>query len=319
MHHGNWRPGANAAWLAMGMLAQAGWAQDLKPPSVSEFAVIRQTINPSGLAMSAVLILSAWALLRFVDALVEDMGRANAERRLMLQRVNAIVHFFVYITTIVTVILLSFKISEQVMAILGGAIFISIGFATRDLLASLVAGVMIIFDRPFQVGDRVRFGGEYGDILAIGLRSVKLRTLDDSIVTIPNNLFLSEVAASSNAGALDMQVIVDFYIGIDQDADRAMELVREAAAVGRYTFLSKPIAVRVKQEVLDNCVALRVRLKAYVLDTHHEKAFETDMTLRVQEAFREHGIQPPAVLHRQVGDTGTAPPAGSRATPQQQG
>jgi len=117
------------------------------------------------------------------------------------------------------------------MAVLGGALFISIGFATRDLLASLVAGVMIIFDRPFQVGDRVRFGGEYGDILAIGLRSVKLRTLDDSIVTIPNNLFLSEVAASSNAGALDMQVVVDFYIGIDQDADRAMKLVREAAAV----------------------------------------------------------------------------------------
>jgi small-conductance mechanosensitive channel len=154
MNRGNWRAGANTAWLAMGMLAQAGWAQDLKPPSVSEFAVIRQTINSSGLAMSAVLILSAWALLRFVDALVEDMGRANAERRLLLQRVNAIFHFFVYIATIVTVILLSFRISEQVMAVLGGAIFISIGFATRDLLASQVAGVMIIFDRPFQVGRR---------------------------------------------------------------------------------------------------------------------------------------------------------------------
>ena len=79
-----------------------------------------------------------------------------------------------------------------------GLSVVAVGFATRDLLASLVAGILIIFDRPFQIGDRVKFGGEYGDILKIGLRSVKLRTLDDSTVTIPNNLFLSEVVSSSN-------------------------------------------------------------------------------------------------------------------------
>ncbi len=250
--------------------------------------------------MSAVLILGSWALLRFVDALVEDIGKSHAGRRLLLQRLNAFFHFFIYITVISLVVLLSFKISEQVLAVLGGALFISIGFATRDLLASLVAGVMIIFDRPFQVGDRVRFGGEYGDILKIGLRSVKLRTLDDSIVTIPNNLFLNEVAASSNAGALDMQIVVDFYIGIDQDADRALDLVREAAAGSRYIYLSKPIVVLASQVVLDNCVGLQIRLKAYVLDTQHEKALESDVTLRVLETFREHEILPPAVLHRQL-------------------
>jgi small-conductance mechanosensitive channel len=281
-------------------------AQDLETPGASEFALIGQTINPPGIAMSVLLLFSAWALLRFVDALIEDMGKSHAGRRLLLQRLNAFFHFFVYICVISAVILLSFKISEQVLAVLGGALFISIGFATRDLLASLVAGVMIIFDRPFQVGDRVRFGGEYGDILNIGLRSVKLRTLDDSIVTIPNNLFLSEVAASGNAGALDMQIMVDFYIGIDQDADKAMALVREAAAGSRYIYLAKPIVVLVKQLVLDNCVGLQVRLKAYVLDTHYEKAFETDVTLRVQESFREHSILPPAVLHR---DLNTAPNA----------
>jgi small-conductance mechanosensitive channel len=274
-------------------------AQDLDTPGADEFALLGQMINLTGLALSAGIIFAAWALLKFVDELVENVGKAHAERRLGLQRFNAFFHFFVYLGTIASVIMFSFKISEQVLAVLGGAIFLSLGFATRDLLASLVAGVMIIFDRPFQVGDRVRFGGEYGDILTIGLRSVKLRTLDDSIVTIPNNLFLNEVAASSNAGALDMQLVVDFYIGIDQDAELACDLVRQVAAIGRYTYLSKPIVVLAKQVVLDNCVGLQIRLKAYVLDTHYEKQFETDVTLRVLEAFREHDIQPPAVLHRQ--------------------
>ena len=93
--------------------------------------------------------------------------------------------------------------------------------------------------------------------------------------------------------------MVDFYIGIDQDVDLARRLVRECAATGHFTFLSKPIVVLVKQVVLENCVALQIRLKAYVLDTQYEKQFETDITLRVMEVFNQHDIQPPAVMHRQ--------------------
>ena len=122
---------------------------------------------------------------------------------------------------------------------------------------------MIIFDRPFQIGDRVKFGGEYGDILSIGLRSVKLRTLDDSTVTIPNNLFLSEVASSSNSGELDMQTVVDFYIGIEQDLSRAREnWYARPRLPARFIYLPKPIVVQAVQYPLESCVALRVRLKA---------------------------------------------------------
>ena len=222
-----------------------------------------------------------------------NLGTAFPERRLALQRLNAFFRFLVYVLIIAAVILLSFDLSPQALAIMGGAVAVAVGFATKDLVASLVAGLMIMFDRPFQVGDRVRFGGEYGDVLAIGLRSVKLRTLDDSMVTIPNNLFLSDVAASANSGALDMQVVVDFYIGVDQDVQRAVALVTEAAATSPYVYLPKPIAAKVSQQRIDPGVALRLRLKAYVFDTQYEKDFESDITLRVMDAFAEAGIQAP--------------------------
>ncbi len=85
-------------------------AQEMSAPAAGDFAVISQTINLSGLAFSAVIVFVAWALLKFVDGMVENIGRAHAERRLMLQRLNAVFHFFVYITTIALVILLSFKL-----------------------------------------------------------------------------------------------------------------------------------------------------------------------------------------------------------------
>lgn len=269
-------------------------------PDVSQIALLSQIIDLPGFSRAIAVIFFAWLLLRFVDRIVDDLGSSAADRRLLLQRMNAFFHFFIYLLTALFIIFYSFNFSAEVRAVIGGTVVVAVGFATRDLLASLVAGVLIIFDRPFQIGDRVKFGGEYGDILNIGLRSVKLRTLDDSTVTIPNNLFLSEVASSGNSGELEMQTVVDFYIGVDQDIRRARELVREAAATSRYIFLPKPIVVLASQVPLESCIAMQIRLKSYVLDTKFEKEFETDITLRVQAAFAEDRIQPPAVLHRKA-------------------
>jgi hypothetical protein len=113
-------------------------------------------------------------------------------------------------------------------------------------------------------------------------------------------MLLNEVTSCGNYGEVNMQVQVDFLIGIDQDVERARAIVREAAVTSRYVHLPKPVVVLVEQVVLSDYLALRLRLKAYVLDTQFEKAFATDVTLRVLEAFRGAGIQPPAVLHRSL-------------------
>jgi small-conductance mechanosensitive channel len=236
--------------------------------------------------------------------LVEQLGTVFADNRLMLHRLAAFFRFMVLFGTIAAVVLLSLEISNDVLTVIGGTAAVAIGFAMKDLVASLVAGVTILFDRPFQVGDRVTFAGQYGDVISIGLRSVKLRTLDDSMVTVPNNLFLTDVTTCGNYGVLNMQVMMDFLVGIDQDVHRAREIVLEAAVTSNYVYLSNPVVVLVSQVVMDSCVALQLRLKVYVLDTVFEKAFETDVTLRVMDAFRAENIQPPAILHRQANDGG---------------
>ncbi len=254
-----------------------------------------------GMLVSLVTIVAALLLLRFVDNLIEQLGEIFAQRRLLFQKLNAVFHFIVYLILIITTVLLSFKFSKEVLALLGGGSAVAISFAMKDLVASIVAGITIMIDRPFQLGDRVSFDGQYGDITAIGLRSVKLQTLDDSTVTIPNNRFLNDVSSSGNYGVLDMQVDVDFHIGVDQDARLAQDLLREATITSCYAYLPKPIVVDVSQVLAENYVALLLRLKAYVLDTRYEKAFETDVTLRVLDAFAENGIRPPAILHRSIG------------------
>lgn len=133
--------------------------------------------------------------------------------------------------------MLSFRVDDRVLALIGGTIAVSVGFALKDLTASFIAGLTVMIDRPFQVGDRVTFEGHYGDIIAIGLRSVRMQTLNDDIITIPNNKFLNEVTVSGNYGGLDMQVVIPFYIGMDQDINKARDIIQEAASSSRYIHL----------------------------------------------------------------------------------
>ncbi|KJG34674.1 potassium transporter KefA [Photobacterium angustum] len=271
----------------------AVFADDM--PNIESLQQFASLIRWSGVLFSALTVCAAWILLRFIQSIVDGISSQFAQRRMLLQKLQSFFQFFIYMSTGIAVFMMSFRVDDRILALIGGTIAVSVGFALKDLAASFIAGLTVMIDRPFQVGDRVTFEGNYGDIITIGLRSVRMRTLNDDIITIPNNKFLSEVTVSGNYGALDMQVVIPFYISMDQDIRLARDLIQEAASSSRYIHLPKPVTVLVKQAITDNYLAIMLTCKAYVVDTKYEKLFETDITLRVMEEFARNGIRPPAI------------------------
>ncbi|NMP15257.1 mechanosensitive ion channel domain-containing protein [Thalassotalea sp. Y01] len=268
-------------------------------PDSKELQVITtlaEVIKPGGLFVSMILFITVWIVLKVVKSIVNDLAEVFAEKRLLLQKALVFFQFIIYFFAISTAVLLSFEFSKELLAILGGTLAVAVGFAMKDLAASVVAGIIIMFDRPFQVGDRVLFGGEYGDIIAIGLRSVKMNTLDDNVVTIPNNIFLNQLTSCGNYGELDMQVAITFHIGVNEDLAKAQGIIRECAALSKFAYLNKPINVLISQVLTNNFIAYKLTLKVYVLDTKYEKALETDITLRVNEEFRSANILAPTMV-----------------------
>ncbi len=263
--------------------------------NLEDFQQFANLIRWSGVLVSLLIIAATWLLLNFMSTLVNSFGTQFVQYRMVLQKFHSFAQFFIYLTAGIIVFMLSFRINDHILALIGGTLAVSVGFALKDLAASFIAGMTVMIDRPFQVGDRVTFEGNYGDIIAIGLRSVQMRTLTDDIITIPNNKFLNEVTISGNYGALDMQVVIPFYIGMDEDIMLARDLIQEAASSSRYIHLPKPVTVLVKQTMTDHYLAVQLTCKAYVVDTAYEKLFETDITLRVMKEFRKHGIKPPKI------------------------
>ena len=294
-------------WLLLLSTAVAGPLQAAGSADLEAITVLAEMIKPGGLVISALMFLVVWVVLKVVRSVVDDLSEVFAERRLLLQKMLVFFQFILYLFSIITAVMLSFQISKELLAILGGTLAVAVGFAMKDMAASFVAGIIIMFDRPFQVGDRVLFNGEYGDIDTIGLRSVKMITLDDNVVTIPNNTFLNQITSCGNYGELDMQVAITFYVGLGQDLVKAQEIIREAAALSKFVYLKKPINVLVSQALINNFVTYQCVVKVYVLDTRYEKALETDITLRVDEAFRKEGIGFPQM---QVSSTVMSDPVG---------
>ncbi len=259
---------------------------------------LAEFIRWGGVVASIPFVIGALFLIRLVENGGNRLAARFSNRRPTIQKVQTIAQFVMYLLMLGVVVSLSVRLDPTALTVIGGALAFAVGFALRDLVASFIAGITIMFDRPFQVGDRVSYGGEYGDIIKIGLRSVRMNTLDHNIITIPNNKVFTDVTSSGNYGELEMQVAMDFYLALDQDARRAIQIIREACLSSPYAHLSQPAPVLVKQVVLRDTVVLQLKARPYVFDSKYEKAFETDVHLRVLEAFRAAGIEGPSPVYR---------------------
>lgn len=168
---------------------------------------------------------------------------------------------------------------ELLIAFLGSATF-AIGFALKDLASSVISGVAIIMDPPFQVGDRIEFKNTYGEITHVGLRAVRLKTLDNQTVTIPNSSFVNDIVLCTTQGKININVITNFYFDLNSNIKQAKQILYETVVTSRYAYLKEPIIM-----VVNNCwqqekLYLQLTVKAHVLDARFEKAFQTDIVSR---------------------------------------
>ncbi len=230
---------------------------------------------------------------RSVQKASNKLQKAYPSRRVLVLQIATIINFSLYIGGSVLLVYGILRPPKEIMLALGGSAAVAIGISLKDIVASVVAGIVLLFDRPFQVGDRVAFGDTYGEIVGIGLRAVKLNTLDDNLVTIPNARFLTDTVASGNGGALDMMIVVNFHIALDADLNLAKALLHEVVATSRFTYRKKPIRIVVKEVVVADRLAILISSKSYVLDCRFEKAYETDIVERTLGLFNTHEIKRP--------------------------
>ena len=241
------------------------------------------------LILALLVVAFSFFLVRGLVWLLEVLSERRAARRLFFKKLIPIGRLTIWGLTIYIVLADIFQLDQRGILAAATALGVAIGFAAQDILKNIFGGILIIFDQPFQVGDKINVGGTYGEVVSIGLRSTRIVTPDDNLVSVPNSQVVDSQVANANAGALDCQVVVDLYLPGWVDVKLAASIAYNAAANSKYVYLEKPIAVRVRDEFKETFLT-QLKVKAYVLDTRYEFAFASDVTETAKAEFHRQGL-----------------------------
>ena len=254
------------------------------PPAVKDISIYK-------IVWSVLIFGFGYFIIRFLTQLVELIGERSTSYRIMIKGFVPVVRIIGWI--IVIFIIIAGVLQPRIEAVLAltASVGVAVGFASQDILKNIFGGVVILLDAPFKVGDKIEIGSHYGEVVEIGLRSTRIVTPDDSLVSIPNGELMNQSVSNSNAGELNCQVVAEIFLPLDIDTERVRSIARETAQTSRYIFLNKPITVLFFNEVKERRPYYKMRLKAYVMDIRYEFVFKSELTeIVIRELLHEQII-----------------------------
>ncbi len=155
-------------------------------------------------------------------------------RKILSKKSRAMANLFSKIALYLTIIVglaagLTAGGYEGVLTSLGAVIAggtVAIGFAMKDSINSVVSGIFIIMDEPFEIGDWIEWNGNQGIVEDIGLRTTTVQTFNKEKLTVPNDELANNTVKNPVDGK-NVRVTLDIGIGYDSDMDKAKKIVKE--------------------------------------------------------------------------------------------
>jgi len=258
---------------------------------------VLEVISIPKIFWTIVILIIAYYFIQFIIKILVVVSERSAKLRIVIKGFIPVFRIIMWTIIIFAIVKGIFNPPFETIIAFTASIGIAIGFAAQDILKNVFGGIALIIDRPFKVGDKIDSGDHYGEVIEIGLRTTRLVTPDDSMVSVPNSELVNSAVSNSNSGELNCQVVAEIYLPIDVDTQKVRKIATESAQVSKYVYLNKPITVLFFNEVKERRSYLKMRLKAYVMDIRYEFLFKSDMTEIVLRELLNEGLITKEELH----------------------
>jgi small conductance mechanosensitive channel len=170
-----------------------------------------------------------------------------------------------------------------------GIIGLALGLAAQDSLGNLVAGLTILWDRPFRIGDNVTVAETFGRVQEIGLRSTRIRTVEQLDAILPNKEIINQKIINHTLNPM-MRLGIPVGIAYREDTREARRVLL-AAVKGHELLLDKPEPQVVVTALADSSVNLELRV--WLRDPYTEREATFAMIEAAKIALDEAGIEIP--------------------------
>ena len=253
--------------------------------------------------VSFVILVSAYIVVRFVRRLLRELFESSSA---VTRHQHEVAHRLAQVVLWTTALVVILSVwTDDLGGLLVGAGFLGIvlGMAARQTLGSMIAGFVLMFSRPFEVGDWIEIDEREGIVTDISIVNTRIQTFDGEYVVVPNDVVGSSLVTNrSKHGRLRVEI----EVGVDYEADveRARELALEAIDdVPEAQAVPEPGVVTKSFD--DSAVVLGVRFWVDEPTASTCTRARTTAIGAIKDAFDEHGVKIPYPQRELSGRSGT--------------
>jgi small-conductance mechanosensitive channel len=225
------------------------------------------------------------------------------------QAIAAILRYMIIAVGFV-IILQTAGIDLTALNVLAGAVGIGVGFGLQNIASNFISGLIILFERPIKIGDRIVVGDVDGDVVKIMGRSTTVLTNDNISIIVPNTSFITQNVV--NWSHNDRTVRFKVPIGVSYTSDvRLVEKLLLEVADENSDVLKTPVPLVTFMAFGDNALAFELRVWSSSLIQKKDLLISA-LNFAIIEKFREHDIEipfPQMDLHLRSSCVGTQPAA----------
>jgi small-conductance mechanosensitive channel len=227
----------------------------------------RRSVTVGKIALALIILAVGYWLSLLLSRLLEQL----AVKRFKIESSQAgLMRRWVQVVLILALVifsLVSVKIPLTIFAFLGGALAIGFGFGMQNLLKNFVSGIIILFERPFRVGDVLDIDGHSGTVLSIGIRSSVVKFYDGTETLIPNSDLLENNLTNWTYSDHKVRFSLTLGVAYGSDTRRVAKVLSEVAE--RHGLVQKEPAPQVLfQEFGDSILTFELR---YWADVHQHR------------------------------------------------
>ena len=176
------------------------------------------------------------------------------------------------------------------LAVIFGFLSVGIGFGLQNITSNFISGLIVLFERPISVGDRVVVNGIEGDIEEINIRATKVKTLENISIIVPNSDFVSKDVINYSHGDPTFKLIIDVGVAYDSDLDLVLQALDEVASE------SSSVMKRRKHDVHLRSFgdsAWNMKLIVWVPNVKNRYTVQNELNQAIVRKFNERGIEIP--------------------------
>ena len=255
-----------------------------------KLAIGELTLSLGRILMAALfiylLVSGSWFIRAFLDGEVFPRRQIDRGAR---DAIKKLIHYALLLFGIMMAISL-IGLNLTSLAFLTGALGIGVGFGLQNIVNNFVSGLMLLFERPFKVGDMVVVDNETGTVRKIGLRSTIIETFDRSELIVPNSLFISGKVTNWTRSNQIARVRITVGVAYGSDIEQVLSLLKEAAETDARV-LSNPEPTPLFLNFGDS--ALEFELHFWIADVKDSLSVRSALCQEIASRFQAAGIEIP--------------------------